>query len=164
MAQGRDCNTIRLDKQVRAEILANVNHPELLAEIFTRSRDLAFGRGTVLEFDAFCREQPCVLWMPEDKTIRHVTVRVSREIDRVLIHVARVVHTIVHVVPGQGPLLLGHEELLHTCGNNGQAHNAYGTCLNPAHFAAGTSENRQALRQARQLMRSLSLRHVAVAQ
>ncbi len=163
MAQGRDCNTIRLDKRVRAEILENVDKPTLLAQIFEHSRGLAFGRGTVAEFEALCRSMPCIFWMPEDRSTRHVTVRVSRELDGVMIHVARVVHTIVHVVTTQGPLLRAHDELLHTCGNNGQANTGFGTCLNPAHFATGTTENRVALKQARTLMRSLSLRYVAAA-
>lgn len=163
MAHARDCHTIRLDKQVRAEILRNVDRPDLLGEVFERSRGLAFGRGTVLEFDAFCRTLPCILWVPEDITLRHVTVRISGEPDRLMIHVARVVHTIVHVVSAQGPLLTSEDELLHTCGNNGACNSARGCCLNPIHFVRGTIENRVALKQARELMRSLSLKHVAVA-
>lgn len=158
MGRGRDTATLRIDNQVREEIIRSCNQPELLREIFERARGLVFGRGTVLEFDAFCRSQPCILWTPSDPNERHITVRVTRELDPVLIHVGRVVWTICNTVPAQGPLLQGHEELLHSCGQNGDPHNGHGVCLNPGHMIRGTEEARNVLRQARRALRQVSFR------
>jgi hypothetical protein len=160
---GRDTRTLRIERPVIAEILRSCSHPDLLADIFDRARGLVFGRGSVLEFDAYCRQQPCILWQPEDLTQRHVTVRVTREQDPIVISIKRVVWTICHTVSAQGPPLGGDEEVLHTCGRNGNHNNGHGVCLNPVHMVRGSCENRTALRQARHLMRTLSLENVAVA-
>lgn len=155
MARGRDTSTFRIEKKTREELINGCSHPALLREIFERSRDLAFGRGTVAEFNFFCRQQPCILWSPEDQKEWSVNVRITHEIDPALVRVSRVVWAVVNTVAAQGPLLRGDEELHHECGNNGHGNTGIGTCLNPGHMIRGTQETRRNLKIARRLLRTV---------
>jgi hypothetical protein len=158
---GRDTHTLRITRQLKEEILRGCDQPDILRAIFEQAWGLAFGRGTVDEFDQFCRAQPCIKWNPDDPSERHVTVDVSGEREKILIAVHRVVWTIVHTVSAQGPTLMGDQELLHSCGNNGTPNTGFGVCLNPAHLIVGTQDNRVALRQARKVLRRLNANTMA---
>lgn len=162
MSRGRDTNTLRIEKDVLAEILRNCSDPSTLGLIFGLTKDLAFRRISVEEFDAYCGEQPCIFWQPDDPNQRHVDVRVTRETERVMIHVCRIVWTVCHVTAEQGEPLRGHEELLHSCGHNGAVSTAFGACLNPAHMVKGTPESRLALKKIRFLKKQIGLQEVAV--
>lgn len=157
MARGRDTHTLRIDKRVRLEIIHNCSHPDLLQQIFEMAASMAYGHATLTDFNRLCHEAPCILWQPEDPNVRHVDVQVSRELDLVMIHVARVVWTITHTIPEQGESLRGYEELLHLCAHNGAQNTAFGACLNPSHLIRGNEENRLNLAAARRLFRKVGI-------
>lgn len=163
MSRGRDTSTIRIDRKVLTEILQNVDQPEILSQIFLMAAGLPLRRNTVEEFERLCNDAPCILWRPEDVTKRHVTVHITRQTDRTMVHVCRVVWRIVHTVPELGPMdLRSHEEVLHNCLSMQEKNTAFGACLNPAHMVRGTSESRTELKVFRALARKIGMRSVAV--
>lgn len=164
MRRGRDTGTIRLDRQAIKEIVANCSEPEIMREILqVKTWDLAMGRISLLDFQAYCRSLPCIFWQPEDGTQRNVTVRIAGEVDRVMIKVTRVVWTACQITSDQGTMLGAEEELLHTCGNNGHHSSAKGACLNPAHLLRGDEKTRQDLRKARAKFDKVMKRQTAVS-
>lgn len=157
---GRDTSEIAIDKKAKEEILRSCSHPELLRSIFETADGLAFGRVSLEEFETFCRAQPCIFWTPSDPGQRHVMVRIYRETERATRQVCRVVWRIcLNVIDAQGPPLMGDEEVLHWCGNNGRKHDAVGTCLNPGCFMRGNTETRTDLAHARALMKKSLANH-----
>jgi hypothetical protein len=164
MAKGFDTQRLICDRKVLAEIVAGCSEPAIMTEIFRLVREMAFRRISVAEFNRYCESQPCIFWQPVDIDARQISVR-SRDhgAKKVLVKVARVLWTIVHVCSEQGPELLGTEEVLHTCGHNGHSSSSRGACLNPAHMIRGTVAERLKLRQVRKAVRSMNLKQVQVA-
>lgn len=157
--KARPTETLLLDRQVLETIASNCDNPDLMREIFAHTWAMALGRCPQDVFIKFCRDLPCILWAPEDLSTRHVNVRVKDSMDRKLVCVSRVVWTACQLT---GSLLGGDEELLHTCGHNGEANTARGMCLNPAHLVRANQESRMALKKARFLLRKVGLTEVAV--
>lgn len=152
MALGRDTSTFRIDRHVREEIIRNCSAPDRLRTIFDMAAGLAYRRVSLEEFEATCRRMGCILFTPLDGQC-NIEVRVTREIDPVMIKIHRVVWAITHTISEQGPSLKPHEMVLHLCSSNGHPGTGEGSCLNPAHFIRGTIENKQDLAIARRLMR-----------
>ncbi len=163
MAEGRDTHNFRITKATRDFILARCSNPEALRSVFELLWPLALRRISVLDFTAHCSTLPCILWTPTDPDERHVKVQIPAEShDTVMIHVCRVVWAITHVVADQGAPLRGHEELLHSCGRNGDPNTGRNACLNPGHLMRGTKENRRILMLARRAMRQSGVKQIAV--
>lgn len=165
MIKGRNTTTFRIDRRKRMEVISQCSHPAVLTEIFRRADALVFvpkaDRALAVEdFRSFCHEQPCIVWQPEDQTQRHITVVVTREAEEKITTVPRLVYTITHVVPEQGGPLMGDEEVLHTCGRNGNNSTGYGTCLNPDHLMRSDEEGRMQLAEIRRGARKLGLTEV----
>lgn len=158
MIRGRDTHNVRVDKQLISEILTGCSDRDTIEVIFSLTRDLALGRITLQAFDDFCAELPCVLWQPSDPDQRHITVAVTRELERKLITISRAVWTITRqVVSAQGPALRGSEEVMHKCGHNGVSSTGYGACLNPAHLLRGTEKERLRVASARRTAREVGV-------
>lgn len=150
MSRGRDTSTFRIDSAVRKQIIRCCSDPERLAQIFEAARDMVFGRATLASFQGFCQTSGCILWQPGDTDSWRVEVRVTRELEPVLVSVTRAVWAIVNVLPEQKQLT-SSEEVLHLCGRNGHSSTKVGACLNPAHLIPGNQENRVDLARARKL-------------
>lgn len=152
MSRGRDTHRLIIDRRVLDTIVDGCSRPETMRMIFDAARELAFGRLTVFEFDLICKEQPCIFWNPPDGGYQ-IHVRTRDTTEPTIISIARVVWAAVHVRSEQGPDLLGSEELLHSCGNNGVANTGHGSCLNPAHLWRGDEKKRKHLQKIRQIMK-----------
>lgn len=163
MIRGRDTHNVRVDKQLISEILISCSDRDTIEVIFSLTRDLALGRVTLGAFNEFCAELPCIFWEPSDPDQRHVTVAVTREMERKLTTISRAIWVITRqVISAQGPALRGHEEVLHSCGNNGNSSSGHGACLNPAHLVRGTVGARIKLKVARTLLKRVGAETVAL--
>lgn len=161
MGRGRDTHRLIIDGKIIKKLVASCDNREAMVEIFRLVWELAFKRITVAQFDAACQLMPCILWKPDDPTERHMVIRCVDEQEPVLVSIARIVWRATHVCSEQGPDLRGHEEVLHSCGNNGINHTGYGACMNPAHLWRGDADSRVHLKQTRELMRRAGQRQVA---
>jgi hypothetical protein len=161
MAHGYDTHTLVIDKRVLKQILDGCSLPDHFREILRQIRELAFRRITVEQFDAFCEAQPCIIWEPEDESIRHVEVRVQGQVDPKLVRITRIVWTLSHICQEQGPDLRGHEDVHHKCAHNGQSHSSRGCCINPAHIFRGDAKTRAKLHQAREILRRHGISEVS---
>lgn len=173
MARGRDTHTISITKRVKEELYENCSDPDLMRDIITRAERLAFTpldqrAAAILALEIFCREAPCILWQPLDPKQRHIEVQIhgansSKNDERVIVSVSRIVWTAYHVVSQQGDIgLATDDEILHSCGKNGAVSTALGVCLNPAHLIKADRFLRLQLSKTRKRLRTVNVASIAV--